>query len=432
MSLLLPAPPDALSRTRVGVRVGGAGRAGVGVASSGRGGAALVCVALCPPGAPWLADLFPGALVRATRERDPRSAVEHLRLAGRDRAELLPGLEGPSRSRLRDALRLALAAGAPAVDLVAVRAGDRPPWRVLDPEVQEAVDPFLAELSGAVLLYPDFCGPEPVGPGTAAPMEERLAEGLVGVTRAAARWAERTQVALLDHPGAQGEHALTLLRALHGADAALCRWTGDPAALARHGWRSAAAVVGGGIGASPEDYGRSLEGSALALAPGRAGPPSRRGALLLRAAPPAPLEGDEDCVTLALRPGLDQATVLREPTLRAPIGAWSLTALRLVKAVHRHILETAERFVFQLVDDAMAIALTVSLQRALQDFARRGLLTGPGGDGPPQVKGGALRSPDAPGLSAVIAAQIRPWSQAISVRVTLRPGAQPTLEASWP
>ena len=76
----------------------------------------------------------------------------------------------------------------------------------------------------------------------------------------------------------------------------------------------------------------------------------------------------------------------------------------------------------------MAIALAVSLQRALGDLAKRGLLTGPGGARVPQVKGGTHRSPTAPGLYAVISAQLRPWSQSIQVRISLRPGAQPVLE----
>lgn len=425
MSLLPPAPARSPSapRTRMSVRVGGA-RA----AAQPAGSPPLAFVALAPPGAPWLADLFPNAVLRATRDRDPSQAVEHLRLQGRDRLELLPGLTGPYRSRLRDAAILALAAGAGSVDLVVAHGGARPPWRVLDRDIQECMDPFLAEIPGALLLYPDFCGPLPVGPGTEVPAAERLREGLSGLDLARPRWTERTQTALLDHPGVTDADHLTLLRALHGADASLCRWSGDAASLARHGWRSAAAVVAGALSGPSETPGRPIEGRALPLAPGRAGPPDRISALRLDEPQPLPVEGAEDCLELAITPGADQVLVRREPTMRAPIGAWTLTSLRLVKLVHRQLLETAERFVFQIVDDSMAIALAVSLQRALGDLARRGLLTGPGGAGMPQVKGGTLRSPTAPGLYAVISAQLRPWAQSIQVRISLRPGSQPILE----
>ncbi len=411
------------ARRGVSVRLGTTG----GTAAR-RDAPAAAIVGLCAPDNPWLQDLYPGSLVKATRYRDAGHAVEHVRLNSRDSAEGLPGLDGPHRSRVRDAVRLALSVGAPSVDLVLARVGGAEPWEFGRLDVHEALDPFLSELTGAVLVYPDMGGPIPVGPGTEHASSERLRALLEGANYGRERWAERYQVALLDDPGLAGDEELELLRGLIGCDVSLVRWAGTTEALARHGWRSGGAALAGLLSADGEDTGRALMGRSIPLAPGRALPRGRHAALSL--ATPAPVEDDRDSayLTLQLDKTRDLAAVQTEPSFRAPVGAWPIPALRVVKNIHRLIVEQAERFVFTTVDDTQSIALAIALQRAVRPYSGRGLLTGPDGAGPPDIRGGTVRNPESPGLFATVAAYLRPWSQSINIRVSLRPGAQPSLE----
>lgn len=411
------------ARRGVSVRLGTTG----GTAAR-RDAPAAAIVGLCAPDNPWLQDLYPGSLVKATRYRDAGHSVEHVRLNSRDSAEGLPGLQGPHRSRIRDAVRLALSVGAPSVDLVLARVGGAEPWEFGRLDVHEALDPFLSELTGAVLVYPDMGGPITVGPGTEHPMEDRVRAILEGARYGHERWSERYQVALLDSPTVSGDLELELLRGLIGADVSLVRWSGTEEALARHGWRSGGAALAGLLSADGDDTGRALVGRAIPLAPGRALPPSRANLLSLET--PVHVEDDRESayLTLALDPHRDQSTVASEPSFRAPVGAWPVPALRVVKNIHRLIVEQAERFVFTSVDDTQAIALAIALQRAVRSYSGRGLLTGPGGEGAPDIRGGTVRNPDSPGLFATVAAYLRPWSQSINIKVSLRPGAQPSLE----
>lgn len=426
-----PAPPSAraagrahpVARRGVTVRLGSASSP-----ATRRESPVAVMVGLAGPDAPWLQDLYPGALVKSTRYRDPHNAVEHVRLSSRDNAEGLPGLDGSHRSRLRDAARLALSVGAPSVDVVLARVGGLAPWEVGRSEVAEAMDPFLSELTGAVLVMPDLGGPIPVGPGTAAPMERRVRDLVDCARRHRERWAERYQVALLDDPGAEGDDQLYLIQSLIGCDAALCRWRGSEGALRRHGWRAGSASLAGLLAVDGEDVGRALVGRTVPLAPGRGQPKGRIGDLSLDTHPLTEDDRDSAYLELQLSDGVDSALVTHEPTFRPPISAWPLPALRVVKNIHRLIVESAERFVFQTVDDTQAIALAVALQRAVRAYSSREMLVGPDGAGLPDIRGGVHRSPESPGLFAIVTATLRPWSQSISVRVSLRPGAAPSLE----
>lgn len=412
------------ARRGVTVRLGTTG----GAAARDETPAAAV-VGICHPDTPWLQDLYPTSIVKCTRFRDAAHSVEHVRLNSRDSADGLPGLEGPHRSLIRDAVKMALSVGTPSVDVILARVGDVEPWELHRPEVWEAIDPFVSELTGAVLVYPDMGGPVSVGPGTHLPLEQRV-DRLVRTTELIReRWAERYQVALLDDPGVHGDDELRLLRGLVGADAALVRWAGSASDLARHGWRSGAAALAGLLAADGDEQGRTLVGRKVPLAPGRNQPRGRAARLTMDT--PAAVEDDRDLayVELQIAEGQDLARVTSEPSFRAPVGAWPFPALRVVKNIHRLIVEQAERFVFQTVDDTQAIALAVALQKAVRPYSGRGLLVGPDGEGLPDIRGGASKTPDRPSLYATVAAYLRPWSQSISVRVSLRPGAAPSLEA---
>lgn len=393
----------------------------------------MVVVGVCGPDAPWLADVYPRAIVRDTRFRDRDCAVEHIRLRSRDNVDGLPGLGGPDRSRVRDAVRLALSVGAPSVDVLLARVSGARPWQLGGADLHEALDDFLEHIPGATLVFPDLGGPIGVGPGTDVDPERRLRDLLDSARAIGRRLPERYQIALFDHPELAGVDDVDIYRGLMGSDVGLCRWRGEEDRLREHGWRSCAAVVGGMLGSLGAEVGLSLTGRSIHLPTGRAIARHRLAELsLYEETGLQPVHGDdlETCVELALDSGVERALVLAEPTFRQPVGTWPLGALRAVKVIHKRLMEAAERFVFETVDEAHAVALGVSLRRVLRDFSDRGLLVGPDGQGPPQVEGTPDRTPGQPSLVAVIDATLRPWSQKVSVQLSLRPGNRPVLEAT--
>jgi hypothetical protein len=380
----------------------------------------LCVVGICPPGWPWLSRRYPHARVSDTRFGTEHGAVEHLRFSAGQEVDGLPGLAPRAPSRVRDAVCLALAAGAPVVDVVLARAEGLLPWHLESPEIAALFDPFLNQLPEAVLVYPDAGGPALVGP------PGRRGDGrtwhrvarMIDAHRAG--WRERYQIALVD----VGEDSDELSAALAGplsADVALCRFSGPPAALARHGWRCAAAGVGGLLctpGTSPMT---GTVGRKVKLGAGRAVYPTRDVALGF-ARPSALRVASPNFVNLALDADGDLATVLSEPSLREPMGDWSLPALRTVKSLHHRIRQTADAFVFRTVDVAQGLALVLSLQESLRPFASAGILLGPDGVGPPKITGDIDKSPNHPGLIADIAAQLRPWCRSVNLRVAVRAG----------
>ena len=72
--------------------------------------------------------------------------------------------------------------------------------------------------------------------------------------------------------------------------------------------------------------------------------------------------------------------------------------------------------------------MSLGLRRALRAQIQEGLLVGPSGVGPPDVRAFALPNPAEPGLSAVVSAQLRPWAAQVSLRLAMRPNSPPTLD----
>lgn len=100
-----------------------------GVSSKGRRRPPAAClVGIVPPDATWFADAYPHLIVRDTRFRDPEFSVEHVRLSTQEGLDALPSLR--DGSRLYDAARLVLHAGAPSVDVLLVRVGGARPWEL--------------------------------------------------------------------------------------------------------------------------------------------------------------------------------------------------------------------------------------------------------------------------------------------------------------
>lgn len=408
----IPGPP----RRDVLVRVGGVRPPAVQAA-----GASVCVIGVAPEGWPWMNELLPRAIVRDTRYRVRGCAVEHLRLGSRDDLEVLPGLGNGGGSRILDAVRLALHAGLPSLDLLLARAPSAGPRDLGQDDVLEALEPLLADLPGAVLLYPDLA---PTGPGAAG--EDELV-AWVDLTRAlSAGWAERFQIALLDFPSPE-VCAASWWPQLLGLDAALCSFNGTRAALAAHAWRCPSALLAAALATERAATGGTLVGHTLALAPGRGVPPSRVHQLEVEGREPHNQAGDPLAV-LRLEP--DRVRILSEPALRRPLGAWTLPCLRVVKIIHRRVIETCNRFVFETVDEGRATALSIAIQHALASYIESGLFVGPNQSGPPEVEGWPERGPDLPSLRVEISGWLRPWSRSLALRVSVRPGVAPELESS--
>ena len=418
---LVPTSTDPLQRG-VSVRIGHAQPATVR-----RGKPGLCIVGLCPGGSPWLADRLPDAIVRDTRYRTDEAAVEHVRVRSRDDLKALPGLGDVAPSRIRDAVVLGLTAGAPEVDVVLARCGDCQPWDLDRPEVSELIAPFLAELPGAVVAYPDIAGPATTQPGQPTQDWETRTRIVNAVRHLAPGLVQRYQVGLLDDAGLEYSVADDLRRSLVGTDVAICGWSGAEHRLRAHGWRSAAAVIGGLLASDGEEVGRGLVGRTAVLPPGRSFARNRTPDLSLEDRAFAG-EADDHVIRLRLHGRRENAQVTCEPTFRQPVGEWSVAALRAVKVVHRQLIHAAQAFVFRNATDTQAAALGGALQRALRPFMNRGMLVGGTDGGPPRIKGGVDAIPGEPGLHAMVTAQLRPWSHRVVVRVAVRPGQQPTLE----
>jgi hypothetical protein len=384
----------------------------------------MCIVGIVPPDAPWMADVHPECLLRDTRFRDPDFSVEHARLSSLEGVEALPGLAGSAPSRVRDAVNLARASGADEVDVLLARVNGARPWEFDRPDIVDALDPFLNDMLGTTMVFPDLGGPVSRRPGPDVVSEARMESFLTAVRRFAPRWTEHYQTALLDAPPVSGELEEHMFRGLVGTDAALCRFVHDDFWGPVHGWRSAAAVTAGLLAMGELTGG--LEERTVTLPPGRDVRHGRRSVLSMKdLVVPAPTSSAE-YVQLQVRRGV--ATVRSEPTFRQPLGSWTVTALRTVKALHWRMIETAQRFVFDKVHEAQAASLADALGRAMYPFYSTGVVTGPDGRGVPDIRGGVDRNPANPSLFADVTGVLQPWSQRVIVRVGIRPGAQPSLE----
>ena len=385
-----------------------------------------VCVVgLGPRTGRWLSDRAPASVVRRPNTDADGVAVEHLRFGPQDDLSGVPGLAGASPSLMRDAIQLALTAGAPSVDLLLLRAPGLQPHELHEPEVLGALAPALAALPGVIVLAPDAAGPAPLRSGPLADVEgrshrlARFAAGLGPTLR------EAWQVGFLDVPPGLFGAMPELLRGAGGQDLCLWAWQGEGPVLARHGWRSAAAAAAGLVARPDDDLFLAKARRTLPVGEGRE---VRARQALLAAAPGAPalvnglhLEATDDG---------DRATVGGELCLRAPAGEWGLASLRTVKLIHQRVLLAAEEFVFRPVHEAEAFALAAALDIVLRPFITAGLLVGPGGSGAPQVQAAVDRDAARPALVAELAASVRPWARGLRVRVGVDPGEAARVEVS--
>lgn len=393
-----------------------------------------VCVlGIIPPGGPppsWVCAALGAALRRSSRlseggAEDEDTTVALFRLRGVDRAGILPGLDMSPPSLVRDTVEVALRAGSGAVELLLLWPGrGLTPW---SPSSLAAILPFLEQLPGALLLIPDLLG----AAGGVDTFEAQLRAHAV-ITTLRPIFSQQFQTALLDLPTPWGSADCdVLLRPLLGADAVVCAWEGSARGLARHGWRSAAAVLAGALAARGAGRGMSVRGLATALPEGRYAPDDRGERLGQR--PPVSPRLDEELPIVRVLPqqGADGAwsgRVLSEPTLRRPIGGWPVPALLEIKEVHRLVMAAASRFVFETVDEEQSMALGVALRRALRRHIDEGMLVGADGTGAPEVRAYTRPNPAEPGLSVSISAMLRPWALQLNLRLAVRANHPPALE----
>ena len=390
----------------VQVTFGGVGRGPSGV---GRVGVCMLVVRQSPD--EMFGSHAAGSGVRVLGQPGWGVCIEHTRFRSSDGLVALPGLDHDEPSLLRDAVACSLSAGAPAVDIVAVRVGRD----ATGEDVLDQILAYLPELTGGILCIPD--------------LRQSTSESLVGAVQALGPFlSEFMIVACLDV--SPGEDEVALSEALMGADVALCAWTGRADRLGAHGWRSAAAVVAGVLAASTAHPGESLLDVSVALPPGRVVDVGRLSKLTVRDSAPVQEVTPSEVIYLRLDSGKDRATVESEPVLRMPVGTWTLPSLLLVKRLHRAVVETAAEFTFRPVTDPHAFALTTAMIGALYPFVAAGLLVGSGGKGVPEVTVGSVRDPLSPGFLVDFVGVLQPWSRKVEVRVRLHGGSSPEVSVT--
>ena len=388
----------------------------------------LCIVGIATQGSPWLSDVLPDARIRMTKLRSGGTeAVEQLRFSAKNEQGPLPHIASSMPSRIRDAFRLALASGAPEVDLLLVRSEGCMPWDLDRPQISELLGPFLGDMAGALLVYPDAGGPWPNNRAALVPTLQRMVRLRDTVRRFSTRWVDHYQTALMDMvPGTSNENRQILL-GIAGNDVALCQWTGAYDDIKRHGWRPGCAAIGGFLAGRGENITQGVVGQNIPLGRGRYVVRSRA-ASLGGGVPPA-LDSliADTCTVLELQSGADRAEIMSTPTFRRPLGEWSISSVRTVKMIHQKLVEAADMFVFRPAREIEATALGASIELVLEPFYNKGIVVGPNGAGAPVVSSGVTRSRTEPGLYVDLTAQVRPWCQQVAVRVMVKTGEQPQL-----
>lgn len=403
------------NRRQVSVKVGARPRADVTKVR-----ARLVLVGVVPWGHPWISEQLPDIRVTDSRYAPHRLGVEHLRFLPGRPVGALPGLDGRQPSLLRDATALALASGTPSVDVLLAHAEDCAPWEFTRPAAHQLLTRALEELPGTVVVFPDAPGP---------PDTVRLdLDGLLAtITAYGPTLAAHFQTGVLDVPHVPDPVWRSLLRRGRHHDVVLASWTGDDHALDRHGWRSAAAWLGGRLGSLKTPM-ESVVGATLQLPGGRQ---VLRGRHRWLGRPPRRYELPDFARRAVARVHLhdDRVTIGSEPTLRDPVGGWDLPLLRTSKVLHQRIVITANLFVFREATEANALLLQQALHLALQDFVRREVLSGPSNERP-QVHVVPDRNPAQPSLIATVRAFLKPWVREMRIQLAVRPGDAVVLETT--
>ena len=387
-------------------------------------------VAVCavgPSAWPSPAEAFPAFVVAQRGDAASGMHVVHLRLPPSADLTRLPGLVGSPPSRLRDAVSLVHAAGVEAVDVVVARAPGLTPWDLAAPDAVVLLEPVLESIPGVVVTFPDASGPPPRG-RMHPPAAVRLGTLAMAVRWWSAAMARSYQTLLVDLPPVDDGLLWRLFDDLAGSEAGLCMWTGDERAIARHGFRSAAALVAG-LASSTKLPSDSLVGRRVRLGGGRPAPPMRLadlGVPIPRRTVPEVAE--RATIPVALDLDGETATIGDEPTLRNPAGTWPLPMLRMAKLVHHRVVLAANAFTFREANEEQALLLHAALKQALGDLERMGLIGGRNPGDRVDVRAGPYRNPAEPALVAEVTAFLRPWVRKVHIDLAVRHGADPRVE----
>lgn len=366
----------------------------------------------------------------------------------------LPGLDGNVPSRVRDCAAMLLES-LPAVWVVFVTGLEEP--TPSDPDMLNQLRIALDSLPGRLVLFPDLDRPNPLPMSTVVSGRETYRDH---IRTRFARWEARVMglgpllrelflTGLVDLPAPNTAELLDLnltdtpradlaadLRAfegfwalcaedsvsrLAGMDLSLCCWRGPWHALSRHGWRSSATLAARVLGAYTGSSAMAqLERRQVPLGGGRTVNHSRLTRLL-----PTLEEGFElepslarHVVAARVNPQTNTCMFEGQASLRAPIGFWTLPAVRSLKEIELTLRRVAERFVFQPVNQTSALELMNALQYGLDDHLISGVLSALS-TGEPLISARPDRS-ETPGLVAHVVATLRPWSHVLRFRLSVR------------
>jgi hypothetical protein len=379
--------------------------------------------------APVISDLAPATLIRRSPTDPDQPFVEQVRLSSIVQQSLLPSISMSMPSRLRDSLRILLAAGAPEADFILARAPGVCPWDLDHPSVAEMFIAYFNATQGAFCVFPDAGGPWPRSYSThpAPNLYERQTRLLQTARLYSPYITDNYQIGLMDMVIPPKDELESALFSLRGSDIAMCTWSGSFRDMRKHGWRSACAAIGSFASPRVETPTHSLIGHTISLGAGRKIVQDR--STLFGAPKGEPMEPDiqESCVVLKIHPVLDRAHIQSEMTFRRPMFEWPLPVMRTMKLIHKALSQAADLFVFRPVREIEAIALKTAIELVLQPFHDYGIVVGPDGSGRPTVSGRAIRDRETPMLSCDISAQVRPWCQSVSLRVMVKSGSQPLI-----
>lgn len=387
-------------------------------------------------------ELLDDGFVRARESQLHVVELSHL-----DELEHLPSLHtraqdgAPAPSRIRDAAELALRNRGGRVELALAEHDGGLPWALCPepsrPELDELFDRLLDLRHGAILLAPDAGGPDPLAARVSPAGHDNFGGHHVAARRArmtrlaerlGPRLGDRHQLLLLDDiPDAADHQGTPWHLRFADLDVALCAWSGSARGMARHGWRSAAAAIGGALSRAVGSLdllapveAPSLFAQPVALGPGRPPSPDE----VHHAAAPAARVA-EHLSLISIDDRRDDGRVLQDRSMRRPFGAWPLTAMWTAKQVVRRLTQLAEGFVFKSADERSAAQLQAVLELGLLRLARAGALAPMDTGQLALVSASVDRDRGAPALRAEVTVNLRPWITAVRVLLSLEADAPP-------